>query len=355
MTDKVRNIQALRGLAVLLVVFFHLVPIERKYGGGATLLPEWLGFGIFGVDLFFAISGFVMVMISRGQFRRPRAAGDFLYRRASRIYPLYWFYTLLVLAVFLVRPGMVNSSQGGEVNILASFLLLPAETLPLVMVGWTLIHEMYFYLVFFVLLLLLRERHLAPALCGWALLVLAVGWLWEPADPYTRLIFHPLTLEFIGGALLGLVWFGGRLRLGRGLALAASLAVVVAALVAYGVYVAQTGELHPRDGWRVALFGVPAMALLYLMVSAEAHGFELPGWLVRVGDASFSIYLSHVLTLSLVGRIWAPFAWESVYDNLVMLPVLLMATLVAGFVSWWLLERPLLRLTRRLKPQVLKR
>ncbi|MEA2116633.1 MAG: acyltransferase, partial [Thermodesulfobacteriota bacterium] len=137
-SNRIKNIQALRGVAVLLVVFFHMVTIEKKYGGTNTLLSDYFQFGMFGVDLFFVISGFVMVTVSRGKFQQPRQAATFLYHRISRIYPMYWFYSLLVLAVFLLQPSFVNSSQFGQVNILASFLLLPQKHLPLLMVGWTL-------------------------------------------------------------------------------------------------------------------------------------------------------------------------------------------------------------------------
>ena len=72
-----------------------------------------------------------------------------------------WVYSILVLGVFLIKPSWVNSSQGNQVDILASFLLLPSQTLPLVMVGWTLIHEMYFYLVFSLVLMLVPEGFVA--------------------------------------------------------------------------------------------------------------------------------------------------------------------------------------------------
>ena len=66
--NKIQNIQALRGIAVLLVVVFHLTFIETKYGGPATLLPDFFTYGMSGVDMFFVISGFVMVAVTRGKF-----------------------------------------------------------------------------------------------------------------------------------------------------------------------------------------------------------------------------------------------------------------------------------------------
>jgi len=159
---------------------------------------------MFGVDLFFVISGFVMVTVTRGKFQQSRQAVTFLYHRISRIYPLYWFYSLLVLVVFLLQPSFFNSSQFGQVNILASLLILPQKHLPLLMVGWTLVHEMYFYLIFF-LLLFFPEKHLVKYIGLWTAIIVFLQLYITPVSlPALRLISHPLTIEFIGGCLLAI-------------------------------------------------------------------------------------------------------------------------------------------------------
>ena len=164
---KINNIQGLRGIAVLFVGFFHLLLIEEKYDKN-TIIPKLISFGISGVDLFFVISGFVIVMVTRGQFRKADSAIKFIYHRLSRIYPIYWIYSSLVLALFLFKPSWVNSAQGNQVDIVSSFLLLPQNLLPLINVDWSLIHEMYFYCFFFLLLLAIQEKHLPLMLTLWA-------------------------------------------------------------------------------------------------------------------------------------------------------------------------------------------
>ena len=162
---------------------------------------------MFGVDLFFVISGFVMVAVTRGRFKQQKLALRFIYHRASRIYPTYWFYTTLVLIVFFFQPSWVNSSQGNQVNIFASYLLLPSTTLPLVMVGWTLIHEMYFYCIFFLILLLFPERNMPIAILLWGIGVLLLNSSFESSNPTFRIVSHPLTIEFIGGCFIALLYF----------------------------------------------------------------------------------------------------------------------------------------------------
>jgi peptidoglycan/LPS O-acetylase OafA/YrhL len=169
---NIDTIQALRGIAVILVIIFHLMTVEIKYGGIHTIIPNLFHFSMFGVDLFFVISGFIMVIISQGKFQNPKETISFLYNRISRIYPTYWFYTFLILGVYLVKPTWVNSAQGSQIDILNSILLFPSDTLPIVMVGWTLIHEIYFYIVFsFILFLYLNVYYLNHLYFGELLLL----------------------------------------------------------------------------------------------------------------------------------------------------------------------------------------
>ena len=137
--------------------------IERKYSGGDILLPDLFRFGVSGVDLFFVISGFVMVTVTRGRFGRLTKAARFRWGRLTRIYPTYWFYFFLTLSVFLWKPSWVNTSLHEQADLLASFLLWPTASLPLVMVSWSLVNELWFYVVF-TLLLLFPERVLLPSL-----------------------------------------------------------------------------------------------------------------------------------------------------------------------------------------------
>jgi exopolysaccharide production protein ExoZ len=343
--QKIQNIQTLRGIAVLLVVLFHMMIVEKKYGGSVSLLPDVFWFGNFGVDLFFVISGFVMVTVTHGKFQNLKQSLMFLYHRTSRIYPLYWVYTLTALAVFLIQPTWVNSAQDGQVDILASFLLLPSKLLPLVQVGWTLIHEMYFYLVFFVIFLLLPEKFFSFAILLWGGLLAMLNWLDLPATPAYNVIIHPLTMEFIGGCLLAVMHHKSKpLNIRGGWLVSAAAAALVISIAGHIIH----GEIIPVNWWRVLIYGVPAMFIVYFITNAERNGTVLPSALIHVGNASYSIYLSHLFTINVVGRIWAVFAVNQTHDNFIVLPIMLAVTIFVGFVSYWLVEIPLLRLSRRL-------
>jgi peptidoglycan/LPS O-acetylase OafA/YrhL len=347
-SHKIQNIQALRGVAVLLIVFYHMVTIEQKFGGSTTLLPNFVAFGTFGVDLFFVISGFVMVTVTRGKFQNTRQAFTFLYHRISRIYPLYWLYSLLVLVVLLVQPTLVNSSQGGHINISASFLLLPQQHLPLLMVGWTLVHEVYFYLVFF-LLLFLPEKYLVAGLGLWTVVILLFQTQTGPtASPLLNLTAHPLTLEFIGGCLLARHTGRKKSTLPAVFFTATALCVTAAAVLCFAFAGPAAGFTDSTARLRILYMGLPALIIVYCMVRAEQQHAFLPGPLCTIGDISYSIYLSHVLTLNLIGRIWAAFALDSTVDNWLVLPVMPAAVIGVGAVSYTIIERPMIKASRKI-------
>jgi peptidoglycan/LPS O-acetylase OafA/YrhL len=344
----IANIQSLRGVAAMLVVLFHLASIEANYGHGYRLLSDAWTIGMSGVDLFFVISGFVMVTVTRGRFGISAEPLRFLLRRATRIYPLYWLFSLLVLAAFLIGPGLMKRSlQGGGIDLPASFLLLPQDGLPLLMAGWTLIHEMYFYLVF-ALLLLFPERWLGRLLAGWAMAIAGASVIVLPAtaDATLRLVTHPLTLEFIAGGFAALCVHRSSPR-AAGRCLAAGIVLWPAG---YLVHISLGYGLEPSGGLRVLVFGVPAALVVHGLAALESRGGRtLPAWSVRLGDASYSLYLSHVLVMGALARIGTalPQAGDPLWRP-VLLAMLVAAATGFGIACHRHIEAPLLRISRRL-------
>lgn len=331
----------------MVVVITHLRVFEFKYDPGVVLAPHVLDFGQAGVDLFFVISGFIMVTISMGRFGVRGEARRFLWQRCVRVYPIYWVYSLAVLAVFLVHPGWVNSAHGPP-DLWRSFLLLPQRNLPLLLVAWTLVYEMFFYLVFAGILRWVRAPRLLLALLGWAavttlgVVVLAP----TPQHPVLFLVFSPLILEFIAGCLIALSAraLGGR----AGLLLALG---GLAGLIASTAVLDWSGAEFPSFGWqRIFLFGLPAACLVAGVIRLEAAGWRrlFPRPLVLVGDASYSLYLSHVLVIAVIGRIWVAYlAGPSMLNHIVALVCVFVAAIAAGIVGFRLIEAPMHAAFRR--------
>lgn len=343
---RMESVQMLRGIAVLMVLFYHVGVYEVK-ASDIMVFGNLLEVGKAGVDIFFVISGFVMVTISSRSKNGDSKPGSFLLKRAIRIYPLYWFYTAISLAIFLIRPDLANRSGGVvQTSLLHSVFLLPDKSgAPIVGQGWTLIHEMYFYLIF-ALILFARPFFRVPLLIAWALVVASVTYAWQPSWSGLRpsisvalgLAFHPLTLEFIGGCLIAMLSLRGWHRMGKP-------AFAIGALLLLS-------ETLPTCPWtnlpREFAYGIPAFFIVYGAISMERTvGFTGPQFLRRVGDASYSIYLSHIISLSACLFVWKSVHIHGLVDDLLMLLTMVIISLAVGFFSYFYIERLLQSISRK--------
>ena len=333
------TIQAARGVAANLVVLSHLSIVEAKYTRG-DVLPACTFYGIAGVDLFFVLSGFIMVAVA-GHYTGPF---DFLWRRATRIYPTYWLISLPLLALAIVAPTFINSSIQTPISLWRSFLLIPDRTLPLLAVCWTLVHELYFYLVFSIFLAL--RIPIWAGVIGWGVILLLIVAIFPDqlaVMPLLRVATSPLTLEFMMGLTVGLLWTR---RWAAGAILAGVLGL--AGLMLSIVYIAPILSLSTNphlDGWRVVIFGIPSALVVYTITGFEPlRALLRPKTLmVALGDWSYSTYLVHVLVMSAVGRMLFLFAPNGgVSASVTLIAVGLVAANLVGAGVHTLFERPVL-------------
>jgi len=332
----IRNIQALRAIAANGVLISHLFIVEQKYSHGGAVLSANAHLGAFGVDLFFVISGFIMATIARNASWRK-----FLFDRAMRILPPYWFYTTLVLIVSYYVPAHVNSSFEQPPSVWRSYLLIPDNVGPLLAVGWTLIHEIYFYFCFALIIFLTGAFRfkMMSLLLMWTAAVIclnAVVHLNEISDPVVSVITHPLTLEFIFGAAAGIL-------IQRNVTAFAASTFVGGVIIFFVVLSLSDDALGLVDGrnWkRVIVVGAPCALIVYGLVGIEIKNKQTaPYWLVAVGNASYSTYLSHVLVLSVTGRLFAMMPNHNVYFETAFVIVCIITANIVGLLSYGLIER----------------
>jgi peptidoglycan/LPS O-acetylase OafA/YrhL len=257
--------------------------------------------------------------------------------------PPYWFYTTLVLIVSLGAPAVVNSSFAHPPSLWRSYLLIPDTVDPLLAVGWTLIHEMYFYLCFALMIFLIRSRGftLPFLLLTWMLAVAglhAVLKLNDIADPVAAVVAHPLTLEFVFGATIG-VLIRKKIAAFAAPALAAGIAALLVIVLRFPDTAA--GLIADRNWMRPILIGAPCALVVYAAVAMEIRGaLHAPRWLTILGDVSYSTYLSHVLVLSALGRLFAMVPNHTVYLEAALVVVGVVTANAVGWLSWRLIERP---------------
>lgn len=275
------SIQMLRAVAAMLVVLFHL----KLSGKGYT-----------GVDLFFVISGFIMGTV--GTSDRP---ATFLLKRVIRIVPLYWLVTLAMCGLSLV-PGLMRNFEFTLADLLRSLLFVPyrsetGDIWPLVVPGWTLNFEMFFYALFALALITTRPR-LGTSVMIASLVLL--GALIRGSDAVYLTYTSPLILEFAAGLAIASI----RTRIPGWMA---ALMLVVGTLL----FLMMLLSAQPiSEGFeRVFVVGLPATLIVAGCVFAERSGLWRPWRPVEyVGDISYSLYLTHGLVLSLIARLM-PAGW----------------------------------------------
>lgn len=333
-------VQALRALAAMLVVTGHAIYEARVYDATGTLAhianwPVWSA----GVDLFFVLSGYIMMWTFGERFAEPHAPREFLARRLVRILPPYWAFTLLLAVAIVLVPGRIETARLDTGHLALSLLLIPhvAPTggiHPLLALGWTLMYEMFFYLAFAVALLFPRRIGLALLVVAFTVSNLAARSGVPMPDALALMWGDTVIFEFLLGIAFYFIQRDGGLATGRMIA-------VVAALLA----ATSAARLMPHVESRFLLYGLPALAILALASWAvPLRRSALVGLLVLVGDASYTLYLSHPFVLEPVKEL-AEIAGGSWFGIALYLVAAVTCAIAFALIFYRLIER---RLSRRL-------
>ncbi len=238
----------LRIFAALWVVSYHWT------GGiaGAHTIPHVAHLGYMGVDLFFMLSGAVIIHTALG-----RSWSDFAQRRFLRLFPVYFLATTAML-VWMLAKGQRGFSS--SLLIEPTGINLWTGSTPIVTVAWTLLYEVNFYILVAVVIVVRKRLDTLSAMRavqGFVLLLIVARWLHSP-------ILQGLTLGRFGplfalGAAIGLTTTARELR-------AALPTVLVAATLGYLTLADRVAEVEPRESLQAAwAVGILAFALAFLV------------------------------------------------------------------------------------------
>jgi exopolysaccharide production protein ExoZ len=308
-TDKIEFIQALRGIAALVVVLYHgMGYFPNGYTVGSLPYTLLMPGGSMGVDLFFIISGFIMVHTTWNVRGTLGDVGTFFAKRAARIVPVY--IVLTILAVLVMHGPSYFTTHENWISLAKAFTFQPqgkaSETpyygdapLP---IGWTLNYEMYFYVIFGACMLF-GPRLRWIALGGIAILTLIVYpqlkrgtfstnvygvYNFEPF--YVNMITNPIIWLFMAGVAIGIIYrapFSIRGRADKVLFRALAMTSVAFAIWQY------LSEFQVNHG--IFLWGISLVPLvLCLAMCDKAEAIKMPRLLVYLGEISFSLYLVHL-------------------------------------------------------------
>jgi exopolysaccharide production protein ExoZ len=337
--DRMDSLQCLRGLAALGVMLSHISQVEKLRF--VDKMPSGLGLGAYGVDLFFVLSGFVIIHSLARRSSGPREMGAFFVNRFGRIMPAYWAVLIpCALVAALLGPSWITDAS--QAPWLQTTFLLPASDPPLVHPAWSLVHELYFYCVLG-LLLLAPRRFMIPALVVWGVAMVGVQIALKGVvkDPILHLGANPLNLDFLLGAAIrfALPWIRPCWPRLQSLACGALLLVGAAALS----LMKNAGNVGEWE--RVLLVGLPAAGLIWGASGwSPTHAPRVWALLRGLGDRSYVLYLCHFPICMVLGA-WMMTTGRQGWGSIALYVALAFGcTAVATELLHWLVERPALDL-----------
>lgn len=356
-------IQALRALAALMVVLHH----AKAFLVGTVY--EKLSFdlfwpGAFGVDLFFIISGFIIVYTSYDYTRKDLPT--FIKKRFIRIWPLYFIATMIYALLFKntdlsTMHGFVYSDKIDAVqslNIIKSLLFIPlnfydpvyfgAATL---FVGWTLNYEVYFYIVCATGLLFSRNKYWFYAL--WFLTTLFIipsfMGLATTIRPtienggYFNLTIQSVVWEFVFGACVAILFKKNMLRI-KDPKKAIPLILIAFAIPAYG-YVTKRNTMHG-----VEYFGMYYCIMFFLLTSCHQFikdSIKIPKTILSIGDASYSLYLLHPIVFIVLFKLKERLLPTLDYQNFYFMFISAIVSILVSILSYNYLEKKLINIYKK--------
>ncbi len=324
------NIQMLRALAALFVVLHHALPHYYAMGGTLSFIGALSKWGFVGVDIFFVISGYIMAYSTFNKERTLTNAKIFLKHRFARIYLGYLPFFLMML---LIRNSE-NPDTLTSLDFVGSLFLLNTNMYELVLpISWSLSYELYFYLLFvFTFFLPLKKLSLILPVLTLIVLIIALN---TPQNQAVSLFYSPLLLEFFSGIFLYMFH--------TTIAKTKMLPITIAMIgigYSYGIiHAVENGLL------RVICYGSAAVGVVWLAIILEEKKlYKAHPFFVKLGDASYTLYLSHLIILELFFSIGLRGFFTS--NTSILLPLLGLVAIIAiciicSIIYYRYIEKPL--------------
>jgi peptidoglycan/LPS O-acetylase OafA/YrhL len=336
----VLSIQVLRGIASIAVVIYHthLILANPQYGAidvfGGLAAKGWLG-----VNLFFIISGFIILFAHFDQLGKPEEIASYIWKRFSRVYPVYWIFLSLYIVAALFRFGHADFSWDfwNLASAYALFKLTDQISLPLA-VAWTLLYEVLFYVAFLAFFIHVRAGIALFAI--WQACVLVFGLKYGGLGPNYLQVWNCYFVVGMGAYLLF-----RRLRPDFGLPifLAGFLSTIAMVWAFTGDRIGQMVD----QPLLLLLLAFPFAAIvLGSALMEKKYRWKPADFLLLIGAASYSIYLVHSAVISAIAIINHHFAIGVLNPYFLFAATATISTAV-GVASHLIVERPVISLLRQ--------
>lgn len=339
---RLNLIQVFRGVAAVLVVLAHTDLIFNQ-NLNQDFLFKIFTFGGSGVDFFFVLSGFIMFYIHQKDIGHQNRLGTFLFKRFTRIYPLYWVVLTSKIFASLIFSYNANTNDRGIGEFLKAFLLFPQDreilSSSFLGVSWTLSFEIFFYLMFG-LLIWLKPKFSFPIIAAWLLGVFFhfIGVIKIPQENILlQFVFSDYNLEFVLGCLAAYILLNRKIS--------NAMPFIYLGLFLYTLS-AINYFYKIIDGSSVLTFGIACTLLVLGASSLELKKIiNVPNILLYLGNASYSIYLAHGFFINHLTKILNKFPLN-IFQNILLSNILgfiiAIIAIICGCIIYSYIEKPLL-------------
>lgn len=320
------SIQILRAVAAMAVVLVHV--FNAYWADYGVVDYDIFPIGYAGVDMFFVISGFIICHAAQNE----TSAWRFMLKRMFRIIPLYYALTLGLFCVAALVPSLLKSASADFSHLIQSLLFIPYERpngviKPLLFLGWTLNYEMFFYVIFAIGFKLSRRPEIFT-LCTVFILAI-IGAITDTGFAPFDFLTDSVILNFAWGCLVYLLHkhipgLAGKMKWYWP--------------VAIGFLLIQNWYRLPLT--REFAFGLPSAFLLLTVLHYRVITGPIGNLAKTVGDASYSLYLSHAYVLQVIVKLLITALGVSTFSVAIMtisVPILSTLFAICLFKFW---ERP---------------
>ncbi len=339
---EISSIHYMRGIAASFIVFFHILNRKNIYN---TSYIDWLNSG---VDIFFVISGFVIFSVAINPNMTPR---EFLRRRFIRVVPLYWFFTSIFILLSLYIPNFNSSSIFHTSQAIKSFLFIPhyhathsKEIWPLLIAGWSLNYEIFFYIIFAGVLLTGKKFLFTKITILFSSFVIMKSFI-KIENPIFIAYTNPILMEFIAGVLFAKLYY--RTILIKKLEKIKYFGILIL-LISFLLLII---SIHPSISVlpRVIKWGIPASLIILSCLLSEEYISKFKVIFLRIlGNASYSIYLSHPFSIGACSFFWKKINYSFHGTSLFIFTLFSFSIcIIIGILSYYIIEKPLLNFLQK--------
>ena len=340
---KLVLIQFSRALVPILVMLFHLSGSMMDYFEFNLLGFSYLPISG-GVDYFFALSGFMMYYIYRDSLGQPNQLKSYLLNRSIRVYPLYWLLTLGFLAVLFFNPNFGVGHESDTDTIITSFFLFqsPRELEPVLNVAWSLVHTVFFYLVF--ALLFFSKINISKAIITiWAVLTVCFSMGYIYFDDYLIwFFFNQYNLIFLAGIICAYLVTRYKFNF--------KMSVLFSIIGALGFPIIWLNSIDKFINISFDMgIGLASVFIIFGLASIDLQrNIHIAKSLNYLGNAAFSIYLSHNLVLDLLSELLSKLSFYEILGGWITSIILLVFMLGVGCLVHSFIEKPLILKMKKL-------